>query len=120
MGRRLDVYLRDGEIEDVRLDGESQWPSWFKIEWKENGQRSAKIRGERLSTNFGDEIVIHQAGTASPAGETPARARRPARRRDSEDLVSVAAPAPSLSQTEPASPDATAKPPVPLVPELTE
>ncbi|HEY7063511.1 MAG TPA: hypothetical protein VII06_18680 [Chloroflexota bacterium] len=76
MGRRLDVYLRDGEIQDVRLDGESLWPSWFKIEWKENGQRSAKIRGERLSTNFGDEIVIHQ-GDAAPA----AAAARPTRRR---------------------------------------
>jgi hypothetical protein len=80
MGRRLDVYLREGEIQDVRLDGESLWPSWFKIEWKENGQRSAKIRGERLSTNFGDEIVIHQADAAvgTPAPPGPARARREA------------------------------------------
>ncbi len=78
MGRRLDVYLRDGEIEDVRLDGESLWPSWFKIEWKENGQRSAKIRGARLSTNFGDEIVIHQASAAALTGT--ARGRRGAAR----------------------------------------
>jgi hypothetical protein len=76
MGRRLDVYLRDGEIEDVRLEGESLWPSWFKIEWKENGQRSAKIRGERLSTNFGDEIVIHQAEAHAVAPRAPARSRR--------------------------------------------
>ena len=62
MGRRLEVYLQDGEVRDVLLDGESLWPSWFKIEWKETGQRSAKIRGERLSTNQGDEIVIlHEA-----------------------------------------------------------
>ncbi len=58
MGRRLEVHLVDGEIRDVTLDGESVWPSWFKIEWKETGQKSAKIRGERLSTNFGDEIVL--------------------------------------------------------------
>ena len=64
-----------GGAQDVRLDGESLWPSWFKIEWKENGQRSAKIRGERLSTNFGDEIVIHQADTAAAAPQAPARAR---------------------------------------------
>jgi hypothetical protein len=72
----LDVYLRGGEIADVLLDGTSLWPSWFKIEWKENGQRSAKIRGERLSTNFGDEIVIHQAEAAAPAVRTSARRRR--------------------------------------------
>jgi hypothetical protein len=75
MGRRLDVYLHEGEIQDVRLDGESLWPSWFKIEWKETGQRSAKIRGERLSTNFGDEIVIHQVDAAAPGAGAPARAR---------------------------------------------
>jgi len=69
MGRRLEVYLVDGEVRDVRLDGESLWPTWFKIEWKETGQRSAKIRGERLSTNYGDEIVIrHEAPPASGAG----------------------------------------------------
>ena len=58
MGRRLEVYLQDGEVRDVLLDGESLWPSWFKIEWKETGQRSAKIRGERISTNHGDEIAL--------------------------------------------------------------
>ena len=73
MGRRLDVYLRNGEIVDVLLDGESLWPSWFKIEWKETGQKSAKIRGERLSTNFGDEIIIHQADGAARAPRRPGR-----------------------------------------------
>jgi len=72
MGRRLDVYMHEGEIQDVRLDGESLWPSWFKIEWKENGQRSAKIRGERLSTNFGDEIVIHQTEAGVSPNDVPA------------------------------------------------
>ncbi len=68
MGRRLEVHLVDGEIRDVTLDGESLWPSWFKIEWKETGQKSAKIRGERLSTNFGDEIVlITETGAAASA-----------------------------------------------------
>jgi len=69
MGRRLEVFLVDGEIRDVTLDGESVWPSWFKIEWKETGQKSAKIRGERLSTNYGDEIVlITETSAAAPAG----------------------------------------------------
>src|SRR5215208_635976 len=120
MGRRLDVYLRDGEIEDVRLDGESQWPSWFKIEWKENGQRSAEIRGERLSTNFGDEIVIHQADAAAPAAETSARARRPARRHDGEVAVAAAPFTPALTQPVPPVPDASLSQPAPVVPELTE
>jgi hypothetical protein len=68
MGRRLVVYLVDGEVRDVTLDGESLWPMWFKIEWKETGQRSAKIRGERLSTNHGDEIVLVTETTAAAAG----------------------------------------------------
>jgi len=66
MGRRLEVYLADGEVRDVKLDGESLWPTWFKIEWRENGGRSAKIRGERLSTNYGDEIVIRNEPAAVP------------------------------------------------------
>ena len=67
MGRRLEVFLVDGEVRDVTLDGESLWPTWFKIEWKETGQRSAKIKGERLSTNFGDEIVIrHESRVDQP------------------------------------------------------
>jgi hypothetical protein len=54
---RLDVYLDElGELQDVRLDGESLWPIWFKVEWKGNGQLSAKIAGQRLSTREGDEI----------------------------------------------------------------
>ena len=72
MGRRLVVYLLDGEVHDVTLDGESLWPMWFKIEWKETGQRSAKIRGERLSTNHGDEIVLVTESSAA-AGARPAR-----------------------------------------------
>ena len=70
MGRRLEVYLSDGEVVDVKLDGESLWPMWFKIEWKETGQRSAKIRGERLSTNHGDEIVIfHESRVDRPVAD---------------------------------------------------
>jgi hypothetical protein len=74
MGRRLEVYLVDGEVRDVRLEGESLWPTWFKIEWKETGQRSAKIRGERLSTNYGDEIVIlHEAPAEAGATQDGSR-----------------------------------------------
>jgi hypothetical protein len=70
MGRRLEVFLVDGEVRDVTLDGESLWPTWFKIEWKETGQRSAKIKGERLSTNFGDEIVIrHESRVDRPVAD---------------------------------------------------
>lgn len=57
---QLDVYLVDGQVGDVRLDGESVWPTWFKIEWKGNGEMSAKVRGLRLSTRYGDAIAIHQ------------------------------------------------------------
>ena len=74
MGRRLEVYLVDGEVRDVKLDGESLWPTWFKIEWKETGQRSAKIRGERLSTNHGDEIVLFH----EPASQAAAPRQAPA------------------------------------------
>jgi hypothetical protein len=55
----LDVYLADGQVVDVRLDGDSVWPVWFKLEWKGNGELSAKVRGVRLSTAFGDSIKIH-------------------------------------------------------------
>jgi hypothetical protein len=64
---RLDVYLADGELTDVRLDGESLYPTWFKVEWKETGEVSAKIKGVRLATRFGDEISIHDSAVAAPA-----------------------------------------------------
>jgi hypothetical protein len=58
---RLDVYLADGQLQDVRLDDESVYPTWFKIEFKETGEVSAKVKGVRLATRNGDEITIHQA-----------------------------------------------------------
>ena len=61
---RLDVYLKDGHLTDVRLDGESVHPTWFKIEWKETGEVSAKVKGVKLATRFGDVIKVHQAGSA--------------------------------------------------------
>jgi hypothetical protein len=57
---KLDVYLVDGKVVDVCLDGESVWPTWFKLEWKGNGELSAKVRGVRLSTRHGDAITIRQ------------------------------------------------------------
>ena len=57
----LDVYLLNGRVADVRLDGESVHPTWFKIEFKETGEVSAKVKGVRLATRFGDEINVHQA-----------------------------------------------------------
>ncbi len=57
----LDVYLADGRVADVRLDGESVHPTWFKIEFKETGEVSAKVKGVRLATRFGDEINLHQS-----------------------------------------------------------
>ena len=51
----LDVYLANGRVTDVRLDGESVHPTWFKIEFKENGQVSAKVKGVRLATRYGDD-----------------------------------------------------------------
>jgi hypothetical protein len=61
-GHTLDVYLRDGALTDVRLDGESVHPTWFKIEWKgASGEVSAKIKGVRLATRYGDAINIHVA-----------------------------------------------------------
>lgn len=59
----LDVYLVNGRLSDVRLDGESVHPTWFKIEWKETGEVSAKVKGVRLATRFGDLINIHNAAT---------------------------------------------------------
>jgi hypothetical protein len=60
----LDVYLRDGRPTDLRLDGESVYPTWFKIEWKETGEVSAKVKGVRLATRLGDEINIHHASAS--------------------------------------------------------
>ncbi len=57
---RLDVYLVDGRPVDVRLDGESVYPTWFKLEFKETGEVSAKVKGVRLATRYGDQITIHQ------------------------------------------------------------
>ena len=57
----LDVYLVDGRVADLRLDGESVHPTWFKIEFKETGEVSAKVKGVRLATRFGDEINVHPA-----------------------------------------------------------
>ena len=44
----------------MRLDSESVWPTWFKIEWKETGEMSAKVKGVRLATRFGDVIRVRQ------------------------------------------------------------
>jgi hypothetical protein len=57
---RLDVYLVGGEVVDVRLDGQTVWPTWFKIEWKGTGDVSAKVRGLRLASRYGDVIAIHE------------------------------------------------------------
>lgn len=61
----LDVYFADGKLLDVRLDGESMLPTWFKIEFKENGEISAKVKSVKLSTRLGDTITIH---TQPPPG----------------------------------------------------
>lgn len=74
---RLDVYLADGEVADVRLNGESVWPTWFKIEWKGNGELSAKVQGVRLATSRGDEIRIHQGEAPAPAKCTRRAANAP-------------------------------------------
>lgn len=56
----LDVYLAQSRPVDVRLDGESLFPVWFKLEFKEDGNVSAKVKGVRLATRYGDVITIHQ------------------------------------------------------------
>ena len=56
---QLDVYLVNGRPTDVQLDGESVYPTWFKLEFKENGEVSAKAKGVKLSTRMGDTITIH-------------------------------------------------------------
>jgi hypothetical protein len=57
----LDVYLVDSKPVELKLDGESLFPVWFKLEFKETGEISAKVKGVRLATRFGDEINIHQS-----------------------------------------------------------
>lgn len=74
----LDVYLVGGEVVDVHLDGESVWPTWFKIEWKGTGDVSAKVRGLRLASRYGDAITIHDGQPAAGGGPKTA-AREPAR-----------------------------------------
>jgi hypothetical protein len=56
----LDVYLVDNRPVELRLDGESLFPVWFKLEFKETGEVSAKVKGVRLATRLGDVINIHQ------------------------------------------------------------
>ncbi len=58
-GHLLEVTLRGADVVDVVLDGERLWPIWFKLEFKETGQVSAKVAGVRLSTRLGDRVVIH-------------------------------------------------------------
>src|SRR5260370_2238596 len=57
----LDVYLVDSRPVELRLDGESLFPVWFKLEFKEGGEVSAKVKGVRLATRFGDVINIRTA-----------------------------------------------------------
>jgi hypothetical protein len=59
----LDVYLVEGRVADLHLDGESVHPTWFKLEFKENGQVSAKVKGVRLATRYGDSINVHLGNT---------------------------------------------------------
>jgi len=59
----LDVYLEGGRAVDLKLDGDSVYPTWFKLEFKESGEVSAKVKGVRLATRFGDVINIHQGGS---------------------------------------------------------
>ena len=54
----LDVYLVDSRPVELLLDGESLFPVWFKLEFKEGGEVSAKVKGVRLATRFGDVINI--------------------------------------------------------------
>jgi hypothetical protein len=67
VSRRLEIFLRGSAVEDVKLDGESVWPTWLKVEFKETGALSAKVKGERLSTNFGDEIELVHLGEPDAA-----------------------------------------------------
>jgi hypothetical protein len=62
----LDVYLVNSRPVDLVLDGESLFPVWFKLEFKESGEVSAKVKGLRLATRFGDVINVHQRSQAQP------------------------------------------------------
>jgi hypothetical protein len=66
---QMDVYLVDGRAVDVRVDGESVFPTWFKLEFKENGEVSAKVKGMRLSSRRGDVIQVH-LGAPDEAAES--------------------------------------------------
>ena len=66
---QMDVYLVDGQAVDVQVDGESVFPTWFKLEFKENGEVSAKVKGMRLSSRRGDVIQVH-LGTPDGAAES--------------------------------------------------
>lgn len=57
---QLDVYFVEGQLVDVRVDGESVFPTWFKLEFKESGEVSAKVKGLRISSRRGDVINIYQ------------------------------------------------------------
>jgi hypothetical protein len=61
----LDVYLVNSRPTELLLDGESLFPVWFKLEFKEGGEVSAKVKGVRLATRFGDVINIHQGGPSN-------------------------------------------------------
>jgi hypothetical protein len=77
---QMDVYLADGRAVDVRIDGESVFPTWFKLEFKENGEVSAKVKGMRLSSRRGDVIQVHLGRPEAPASaeaEEPAGAAHP-------------------------------------------
>jgi len=39
----LDVYLQCGRAVELVLNGESLYPVWFKMEWKETDEESAKV-----------------------------------------------------------------------------
>jgi hypothetical protein len=55
----MDVYLEGDRAVDVRVDGESVYPTWFKLEFKESGEVSAKVKGLKLSSRRGDVIHVH-------------------------------------------------------------
>ena len=69
---QLDVYIVDGRLVDVRVDGESVFPTWFKLEFKESGEVSAKVKGVRISSRRGDTINIYQDHPAPETAGLPA------------------------------------------------